>query len=384
MGDGRGDHVEQVAPVRAGMDGPGLDPGEVEQVADQPGEAIRLLLDRVDQGDPILGGRSLLPQARSRGADGGQRRAQVVGDGVEDHRLGRIRLPGRLGLGAARGGGLPLGGDIEQSRERRGDPVEVRLGPVRRSGGVEPDGASIGGQAQADLTLLGPRRGAGTQPQLSAPRRLQTGGDRHHHVVRPAEQRGRGIGEHHRLALPRSGLLGAQLGLGGLPPNLSGEAPDHQRREQQHPKRHDVVRVGDRQLVERLDEEVVEGEDAEYSGGEGGDLAATDRDGQNCDQIDAAEPGRRGDRVEDRDHSGGQTHPGQGLQSRGGDAAEVGPRTHSIHLDPSLGMAGAANAGPAPRLHARIRASVRAPRCATPRPAASPHGGPRAASPAGR
>ena len=305
-------------------------------------------------------------------------------DGVKDHRLGRIRLACGLRLGAAGGGRLPLGRDIEQTRQGRGDPVEIGLGPVRRGGGVDPDSPGVGRHAKADLAFSCLRRGTGAQPQLSAPRRLQAGGDRHHHVVGPAEQRGRGIGEHHRLALPRSGLLRSQLGLGGLPPNLSGEAPDHQRRKQQHPKRHDVVRVGDRQLVERLNEEVVEGEDAEYRGSEGGDLAATDRDGQNCDQIDTAEPGRCGDRVEDRDHSGGQTHPGQGLQSRGGDAAEVGPRTHSVHFDSSLGMAGAANAGPAPRLHARIRASVHAPRCATPHPAASPHGGPPAASPEGR
>ena len=64
-------------------------------------------------------------------------------------------------------------------------------------------------------------RGAALAPSRSSPRPAvsrpaEIAGD---HVVRPAEQRGRGVGEHHRLALARSGLLGAQLGLGGLPPN---------------------------------------------------------------------------------------------------------------------------------------------------------------------
>ena len=60
------------------MNRPGLDPGEVEQVSDQSGKAIRLGLDRVDQRDPIIGGGSLLAQPGRRGPDRRERRAQVV------------------------------------------------------------------------------------------------------------------------------------------------------------------------------------------------------------------------------------------------------------------------------------------------------------------
>jgi len=76
--DRKGDHVEQVAPIGAGMNCSRLDPREVEKIGDQPGEAIGLLLDRFDQGRAVLGSGALLSQTRGRGPDRGQRRAQVM------------------------------------------------------------------------------------------------------------------------------------------------------------------------------------------------------------------------------------------------------------------------------------------------------------------
>ena len=185
--------------------------------------------------------------------------------------------------------------------------VAIRL----RSASVQFDGArrrrarrseSSVGSRRTDLALPRPvarrwhSRRSSPRPAVSRPR----GDCRPTMVIGPAEQRGRGIGEHHRLALPRGGLLGAQLGLGGpLAETLPARRPTTSAASSSTPSATTLSESRDRQLVEGLDEEEVEGQDAEYGGGERGDLAATDRDGQNCDQIDAAEPGRRGDRVED-------------------------------------------------------------------------------------
>ena len=50
-----------------------------------------------------------------------------MGDGVQDHCLGRVRLAGGLGLGRRGRRPLALGGDVEQAGERRRDAVQVRL-----------------------------------------------------------------------------------------------------------------------------------------------------------------------------------------------------------------------------------------------------------------
>ena len=324
----------------------GLDPGEVEQVADQPRQAVRLLLDRTDQRDPVLGTRSLLAQPCRGGPDRRQRRAQVVGDRVEDDRLRCVSLPRCLGLSAPRGGCLTLGRDVEQARERRGDPVQIGLGPGRRAGRVEPDRSGLGREPQGDLAGVGLRRGAGVKTQLSLAGGLQAGRDSVDQVIGAAQQCRRRVGEHRRLTLSRSRLLRLQLGFGRSPPRLARQTPDHQCGEEQDTERHHVVRVGDRQLVERLDEEVVEDQHADDRGGESCHLAAADRHREDGDQVDAAQACGGRNRVEDRYQRGRKADPDESLESRGGDAAGGGPRTLRVHLGSSLG---AASAGRGPR-----------------------------------
>jgi hypothetical protein len=153
--------------------------------------------------------------------------------------------------------------------------------------------------------------------------------------VAPTAQRSRGcLGQQRRLRLAGRRLLRPSLGLCGALTRLSGEAPHHQRGDQQHHQGHHVVRLGDRQAVEGLDEEEVECEDAYDGSGEGGDLPTSDRHREYGDQIDHPEASRIGDRVEERDQRGGEGDPGEGLESGGGDAARSRPRTHVLHLDP--------------------------------------------------
>ena len=110
------------------VDRPGLQPAQVEQVADQPVEPVGALLDRREQGLPVLLGQGDvgLPQAADAGLDRGQRCTQVVADGGQQCgpdpvALGRaLRLGGLLAepVAVERGGSL-RGEAVDQPRARR-------------------------------------------------------------------------------------------------------------------------------------------------------------------------------------------------------------------------------------------------------------------------
>ena len=145
------DEVLQLEDVRLGPQGSRLDPAQVQHVGDQPVEVLDLPIDRI--GALAL---SLLVQVaagpeRSRGgADGGERRAQVMRHGLEQRRLDGVALAGNLRrLGSRRqrverhGLAHLVGGRGEQPRLGAvGLPVRpVAKGPDRpehASAGLDP------------------------------------------------------------------------------------------------------------------------------------------------------------------------------------------------------------------------------------------------------
>ena len=126
--------VERLAP---GVDRAGLDPAQVEERPDHPVEPDRLRLDR-RRGRANLLGRAFRVRVRDRagrGPDPGQRRAEVVGHGVDERALERRVTPGHLGLDRLRPEHVAL------DRERHlvgGQGEEADLDPVGRIGRGRP------------------------------------------------------------------------------------------------------------------------------------------------------------------------------------------------------------------------------------------------------
>ncbi len=226
----RDDGIEQVDRVVVGPHGPGLEPGEVEQVADEGVEAVGALLDRLEQLGLVLG-RQLeagLTQGGHAGLDAGERGAQVVRDGREQGRAG--------GVVAGQPGGLAGGPDeLLASVQDRG-VGGVGVDDALVLGG---DGRPVEQQVHAvvDRDVERPRRvSAGTV--LPRQERVGRGDDRRRPVLvatrrarrtriprssrAPVEQRRQGAGlgqqvaahrrEGRRLALGRDRLLGASGG----------------------------------------------------------------------------------------------------------------------------------------------------------------------------
>ena len=96
------DEVLDVEDLEARTERAGLDPAHVEQVADEAVEALGLEVDRPGRGATLVVGPGDLGihQAAGRGADRGERRAQVVRHRIEERVLEGLALPGDLGGGS--------------------------------------------------------------------------------------------------------------------------------------------------------------------------------------------------------------------------------------------------------------------------------------------
>ena len=97
--DGGGD----VDGLAAQLQAAGVDPGDVEQLGDEPGDAVGVGVDGL-QHQPLLVVGEPLPlgeQGRREALDGGERGAQLMGDGGDQ--LGVAALGAAAGLGAAQG-----------------------------------------------------------------------------------------------------------------------------------------------------------------------------------------------------------------------------------------------------------------------------------------
>jgi hypothetical protein len=102
---GRADHLLERHPLALDLQRARLQPGHVEQVPDQALQALGLLADGLEQIGPLdrRQRRAVVAQRRGRAGDGGQRRAQIVGDGAEE------RAAHLLGAGPQHGGAGVLG-----------------------------------------------------------------------------------------------------------------------------------------------------------------------------------------------------------------------------------------------------------------------------------
>ena len=150
------------------------------------------------------------------------------------------------------------------------------------------------------------RRGEGDGEEASSSRTLEapaeapTLGRRSRAASRCRCRRARPTGRRKQLSLSfaRGGLARLCLGLDGAGSRRDGQPADHERRDQEHAQRDHVLRVRDREPVTRLDEEEVERKHAEHGGAERRDLAAADRHEQHREQVDDAQAGGGGERVE--------------------------------------------------------------------------------------
>ena len=154
---GVGDQRAQVVPALLRAQAAPLNAREVEQVADDPVEPLRLLLDRLGEPRPlrVAPGHVPLAQAAGGGDDRGEGRAQVVRHAVEEGVLQLVGAPQRLRLGglAAQPGALDRQAEL---RRHRGQQPVVGDGEMPLGGGI--------GEAQgADAAVLGLHRD-GTDP----------------------------------------------------------------------------------------------------------------------------------------------------------------------------------------------------------------------------
>jgi len=79
---------------------PGVDPREVEQLADEPVEALHLLFDRLVEllALAVAPGHILLPQAAGGGHDRRERCPKLMGDRAEQRGLELVAPPKNLAL----------------------------------------------------------------------------------------------------------------------------------------------------------------------------------------------------------------------------------------------------------------------------------------------
>ena len=330
---GAAHRVGEIGPVRARVDRAGLDPRQVEQVVDHPGEASGLGLDRLEEPVVVVGREAFLAESARGGGDRRQRRAEIVGDRVEQRGLRRIGTPGRLRRRRALGQELALAGEIDEASQRLRQALEAGAVPAGVRSPVEPSRAR-GRDPHRELGGLGVRRGGEPGAERGRPgctvaigQPLQLRRD-----VLAREERGGRLRQDHRLPLAGGGQQRAALGLSGLRAGGGREPSHHQRHHEEDPQGDDVVRVGDRQPVAGLDEEEVERQDAQDGGGQRGHLAAADGDEQDGEDVEDAEPGDRRDLVEEGDDAGDDRYRGDDLRADDGDRCRLDAMwTLSVH-----------------------------------------------------
>ncbi len=155
-------------PLLADVDRAGFEPRHVEEVADEPVQALGLVVDRLhaaragSRADSDLGA----PKQRARGpGNRGQRRAQVVRHGRQQ------RAPGPFGL-RLQHGHLRLGGEV-RPLDREGDLARERLQEVQPLGvehrpsptdADDAHGAAGHEEREVERGAAGERRGAEACP----------------------------------------------------------------------------------------------------------------------------------------------------------------------------------------------------------------------------
>jgi hypothetical protein len=367
-GDGVVHELAEGVPLPVEHQGPGLDSGEVEEVAHQAVEAIRLALDLGGEGEAgaVVPGDVALEEAAGRRLDRRQGAPQIVRDGREEGGPQGVRPAQHLGLD-----GLPL---QPAPLDREGEVVagrrqEAVLPPRRRSAPGGPDGVedadgaplddqgqeggpgrrgagdgahqepSPGGIADPDQTagdgtvaaglpaggerglaagartglpagFAAPgRRGVGEDPhrrrlvvpiQRRAPQGLEAPAVPEQHFAPPEPQAGLEALRRLRQArlhrpAPGEGLadLVQQDGLPLAPVGLlrplaeeGRQVPGHDGGEEEEEEGLPFVWVGDVQGVGGLDEEPVEGDEAEHGGQDRRPPSDQGPGGQDGDQVD--------------------------------------------------------------------------------------------------
>ena len=265
-----GKHLVEADRHGADLERARLEPAHVEQVADERVEAVGLLVDRLEELLPRLG-RPVdvaLEQARDRGLDRGDRRAQVVRDGGEERRAELVRRRERacrLGLGLelaeVDGGGELLGEGVEHALVLAADR---RAGEREHVLGVELDRRACSPRGSRERGLRSPPRSAsrlrgGGEPPLPRARARGRG-------PRARADDRRGAGE------PRERLgLGAGAGsFGRAAGGERDEARDDRADGEEDEEREHVLGVGDRERVVGLDEEPVDEQEAADRGRQAG------------------------------------------------------------------------------------------------------------------
>ena len=129
-----------------------LEPREIEQVGDEPIEPPRLHVDRREQArrGRSRSARGRVARALRRGADRGQRRAQVVADRTEDRGLDPVAAPQRLGL--------------ERPRRRAVRGRSRRRALTRAPAGSRPATAGSGSRAPRTAARRNAPRRSGRAP----------------------------------------------------------------------------------------------------------------------------------------------------------------------------------------------------------------------------
>ena len=136
-GERGGDDLLEGRRPEQGRDGAGVDAGHVEEVVDEVGEPVGLVLDRLEELGGLLRGPGDvgLAEAVDRRLDPGERGAQVVGDRLEQSAAQLVRF----GEGGCLGG---LG--VESRRSRAAERLAAKALSTRRSSPARspPDRAS--------------------------------------------------------------------------------------------------------------------------------------------------------------------------------------------------------------------------------------------------
>ncbi len=162
----RCNHVMQVAPVRLRRDRARLDLRQVEQVVHHPRQPAGFGVDHVTQLGALGRGQSWRSEARDRGRDRRQRRAQVVRDRVQDRGPSALRPPRRFCFGGLLGEAVALERQVNQPSERLGQALDVVGGPCRSR-----STSSQATRSRVRKATIDPIAGAGRAPAPASLRR---------------------------------------------------------------------------------------------------------------------------------------------------------------------------------------------------------------------
>ena len=337
---------------RSGWSAPDLDPAQVEDRADQPVEALGLLIDRVGGapdavGRPADGRIGQVPGGR---ADARQGRPQVMRHRVEEGALERVAAAGHLG--GHRILAQPVASEAERDlvgrqREQPGrllvrwpaaarlhrpqraevraarldpDPDDIPIG-CRPGRGVTSSRAAMGADPAGRLLARGPDQrgddaaaGDGTRARVREDALVLAAGEADPDAFQPgvagqplddrAGHRFRRVGRREQAAdgeLPGR-LDRSSIGLRGALAPECGQAPDGERHDQDEDEVEQLDRVGHDERQSGFGEQDVVDQERDDRRAEGGGRAGHRSDDDDDDEIDRRGVGDPGPLLEDRDH----------------------------------------------------------------------------------